>query len=178
MYRYPLIHTPIIFQVTHGSIHDNIHSLMNSTSTVSPIGRILRQSRRITIHRKYPLLLVVLSEAQCQSLFSALRIKSTTVMTAFQTVYMLLYADTNTTNVLGIFADLQDANHECIRYAAEADIDLTSDSSTTGPDQEHFLPLEPLRWDSAEGISCWIEEHTVTPKKTSTPPRSTAATNY
>jgi hypothetical protein len=28
-----------------------------------------------------------------------------------------------------------------------------------------MLPIEPMRWDSPDGVSCWVEEHTVIPRK-------------
>lgn len=81
------------------------------------------------------------------------------------TVYILLQGDLPVTNVLAVFADLQDANEECLRQATLAGVDLSSSSSTTGPDKAHLTPIEPLRWDTPDGVSCWVEIFPVTPKR-------------
>jgi hypothetical protein len=81
------------------------------------------------------------------------------------TVYVLLQGDISVTNVLAVFADLQDANHECLRQAQLAGVDLSSASSTMGPDTAHLTPVEPLRWDTPDGVSCWVEIFPVTPKR-------------
>lgn len=88
---------------------------------------------------------------------------------SFTQVYVLQYHDGDSVTVLGVFADLQDANHECICHAREAGITLTTESSTLGPDKGHILPIEPVRWDTADGVSCWVEEFTVAPKRVITP---------
>lgn len=86
-----------------------------------------------------------------------------------ETVYVLLHCDTVTTNVLSIFADMQDANDECLRHAHGEGVTLTSESSTMGPDKHHITPVEPLRWDTPEGVSCWVEAFQVVPKKVLSP---------
>ncbi|KFA63844.1 hypothetical protein S40285_04461 [Stachybotrys chlorohalonatus IBT 40285] len=77
-------------------------------------------------------------------------------------VYVLVYQDSTTVTVLGVFANLQDANAVCTMQAVDAGVSLTRSQSTDGPDAEHMLPFEPLRWDTADGVSCWVEEHALT----------------
>ena len=82
-------------------------------------------------------------------------------------VYVLQHRDAaaSTTLVLGVYADLQDANDDCLAQAARAGVFLERRSSTSGPDTQHLSPVEPVRWDTAEGISCWVEEHAVVPNR-------------
>src|SRR5687768_5536443 len=89
---------------------------------------------------------------------------------SYSTVYVLLYRDDTTATALSVFSDLQDANQECLRQGRQSGLELTSDSSTTGPDKGSILPIEPLRWDTADGASCWVEAHEVSPKRVLTPP--------
>ena len=91
------------------------------------------------------------------------------------TVFVLLHRDevASTTLVLGVYADLQDANDECLAQAARAGVSLEHQSSTSGPDTQHLSPVEPVRWDTAEGISCWVEEHAVVPNKVILPAATT-----
>ena len=84
--------------------------------------------------------------------------------TSHANVYVLLYGDPVVTTLLGVFADLQDANEACLRHAAEAGVELVRDSPTSGPDSHHLVPVEPMRWDVADGLSCWVEEHSVKAK--------------
>lgn len=86
------------------------------------------------------------------------------------TVYVLLYRDDDTATALSVFYDLQDANQECLKHAAQSGIMLSSESSTSGPDKGSILPIEPMRWDTADGASCWVEEHEVSAKRVVTPP--------
>ncbi|KAI9163017.1 hypothetical protein HJFPF1_04614 [Paramyrothecium foliicola] len=86
------------------------------------------------------------------------------------TVYVLLYRDVSPTAVISVFASLQDANAECLRLAAEACVSVENTSPTAGPDRGHLLPLEPLRWDTADGASCWVEQHVLQPKRVISPP--------
>jgi hypothetical protein len=89
-------------------------------------------------------------------------------------VYVLLHNDSVATVVLAVFAELQDANTECLRQAARADVDLTRESSTHGPDKGTHSPVEPLRWDTADGVSCWVEEFRVEPRKCKPPSKGPA----
>lgn len=73
--------------------------------------------------------------------------------------------DAITTTVLAVYADLQDANEACLRRATMAGVSLTSSASTTGPDKSHIKPIEPVRWDTPEGDSCWVEIFEVEPKR-------------
>ncbi|KAK0387299.1 hypothetical protein NLU13_5612 [Sarocladium strictum] len=90
-------------------------------------------------------------------------------------VYVLLYRDDITATAIAVFSDLQDANHQCLQQATQSGLDLTSESSTTGPDKGALLPIEPIRWDTADGASCWVEEHEIAPKRILTPPPTQAA---
>lgn len=80
-------------------------------------------------------------------------------------VYLLIQTVDNSTTVLDVFADLQDANEECLRQASLAGVDLASRSTTMGPDPAHYSPVEPVRWDTPEGDSCCVEMFAVTPKR-------------
>jgi hypothetical protein len=87
-------------------------------------------------------------------------------------VYVVVYNDdcgAAPAAILGVFSQLQDANAECQRHAAVAGFRLSSDSGTAGPDRGHLVPVEPMRWDSPEGVSCWVEEHAVVPKQVLAP---------
>ena len=90
-------------------------------------------------------------------------------LTPYSAICILLYSDSCNTTVLGLYADLRDANEECLKYARGAGIVLEHENSTFGPDDGHYAPTEPMRWDAPEGLSCWVEQHTVTPKKVVTP---------
>lgn len=91
-------------------------------------------------------------------------------------VFILQYRDDATATALAVFADLQDANQECLRQADKIGISLMSESSTMGPDKGTILPIEPMRWDTADGASCWVEEHEISPKRVLTPPATQRAT--
>ncbi|OAQ83517.1 hypothetical protein VFPBJ_02285 [Purpureocillium lilacinum] len=84
-----------------------------------------------------------------------------------QTVYVLAHYDhaAGAATICGVFAELQDANAECLQLARRAGITLTNELSTTGPDGMHLSPVEPLRWDAPEGVSCWVEAHAVKPTR-------------
>ncbi|KAH8171467.1 hypothetical protein LIA77_08234 [Sarocladium implicatum] len=91
-------------------------------------------------------------------------------------VFVLQYRDDVTATALAVFVDLQDANQECMRQASKIGIALMSESSTAGPDKGTILPIEPMRWDTADGASCWVEEHEISPKRVVTPPLRQRAT--
>ncbi|CAH0058800.1 unnamed protein product [Clonostachys solani] len=90
----------------------------------------------------------------------------------YRTVYILFQHDTRSTSIVEVFADVQDANNECLQQASSHGVTLTSKSSTTGPDNHFFCPVEPLRWDTPEGLSCWVEGFDVVPKKIASPARN------
>lgn len=96
-------------------------------------------------------------------------------MSPISKVYVLLYRDDDTATALAVFSDLQDANEECLSHAKGAGLDLMTESSTTGPDKGVLLPIEPIRWDTADGASCWVEEHQIAAKRILTPPASQRA---
>lgn len=73
--------------------------------------------------------------------------------------------DAISTTVLAVYADLQDANEACLRRATMAGVSLTSGASTMGPDKSHIKPIEPVRWDTPEGDSCWVEIFEVEPQR-------------
>ncbi|KAG9255732.1 uncharacterized protein F5Z01DRAFT_735665 [Emericellopsis atlantica] len=70
-----------------------------------------------------------------------------------------------TTSVLSVFAALQDANEECLRQARAAGVELTRESSTSGPETDTIGPVEPVRWDTLDGVSCWVEAFDVIPQR-------------
>lgn len=80
-------------------------------------------------------------------------------------VYLVIQTLDSTTTVLGVFADLQDANEECLRQATLAGVTLAVTSTTMGPDRAHHSPVEPMRWDTPEGDSCYVEMFAVTPRR-------------
>ncbi|KAL6864093.1 hypothetical protein J3F83DRAFT_762357 [Trichoderma novae-zelandiae] len=80
-------------------------------------------------------------------------------------VYLILHQDGVAVTVLGVYEELQDANRDCLWQASQAGIDLLQDSPTTGPDKYHILPVEPARWDTPDGVSCWVESHVVVPSR-------------
>ncbi|KAI5462101.1 hypothetical protein BGZ63DRAFT_403370 [Mariannaea sp. PMI_226] len=73
-------------------------------------------------------------------------------------VYILLHHDTSsggTPTILSVFSDLTDANTACLQQAIEANVETGARS-----------PRDLQRWESAEGVVCWVEKHTVVPRKT------------
>ena len=86
-----------------------------------------------------------------------------------RTVYIILHQDYTTVTILGVFAELQDANMDCLRHASKAGVDLVRESPTMGPDKEHMSPIEPARWDTPDGVSCWVESHHVEPSRVIAP---------
>ncbi|KAI6784097.1 uncharacterized protein J7T54_004643 [Emericellopsis cladophorae] len=83
-------------------------------------------------------------------------------------VYILMCTSPNeslTTSVLSVFAALQDANEECLRQARAAGVELTNESSTSGPEKDTIGPVEPVRWDTVDGVSCWVEAFDVKPQR-------------
>ena len=85
-------------------------------------------------------------------------------------VYIVMHSDpAGATVVLGVFAVLQDANDECFSRARAEDVTLTSESSTTGPSRDHMMPIEPVRWDTADGVSCWVQGFDVIPRRIASP---------
>ncbi|VUC34783.1 unnamed protein product [Clonostachys rosea] len=91
----------------------------------------------------------------------------------YRTVYILFqHDDTRSTNIVEVFADVQDANNECLQQASTHGVTLTKESATNGPDNHFFCPVEPLRWDTPEGLSCWVEGFEVVPKKIASPARN------
>lgn len=80
-------------------------------------------------------------------------------------VYVVLHQDGATVTILGVYEELHDANRDCLLQAAQAGIDLLQDSPTSGPDKHHFQPVEPSRWDTPDGVSCWVESHMVVPSR-------------
>lgn len=82
-----------------------------------------------------------------------------------RTVYIILHQDGMIVTVLGVYEELQDANRDCLFQASRGGIDLLQESPTTGPDKYHISPIEPARWDTPDGMSCWVECHTVVPSR-------------
>lgn len=80
-------------------------------------------------------------------------------------VYIILHQDGVSVTILGVFEELQDANRDCLFQASQAGIDLLQESPTYGPDKYHIAPIEPARWDTPDGVSCWVESHTVEPSR-------------
>lgn len=81
-------------------------------------------------------------------------------------VYAILYRDDDTVVILGLYAELQDANEECVHHAKEQGIDLIREYPTWGPAKDCVIPIKPARWDAAGGaVSCWVESHIVIPPR-------------
>ncbi|TEA20064.1 hypothetical protein C8034_v008746 [Colletotrichum sidae] len=62
---------------------------------------------------------------------------------------------TSSTSVLGVYADLADANDKVRKLAEEQGSPLEASRND----------LEPVRWSAPDGAACWVEVHVVTPKK-------------
>ncbi|RFU77218.1 hypothetical protein TARUN_4999 [Trichoderma arundinaceum] len=84
-------------------------------------------------------------------------------------VFIILHQDGVSVTVLGVYEELQDANRDCLFQASQAGIDLLQTSPTSGPDKYHLSPIEPARWDTPDGVSCWVESHVVEPSRVSGP---------
>ncbi|KAH6874720.1 hypothetical protein B0T10DRAFT_498421 [Thelonectria olida] len=70
-------------------------------------------------------------------------------------VYILLHKDTSgTPTILSVFSELPDANAACLEQAAEAKVETGACS-----------PRSLRRWEAADGTACWVEKHTVVPRK-------------
>lgn len=89
-------------------------------------------------------------------------------MSGYSKVHILLHTDLTTT-VLGVFESLQDANDECFAQARAAGVTLESENPTMGPSKDTISPVQPARWDTPEGLSCWVEAFDVTRKKIASP---------
>lgn len=77
-------------------------------------------------------------------------------------VYLVLWCDAASAefSVVAAYAAMTDANVHARRLGNE----VLSDGLTSLGNQEPGLqgPGEvPLRWDAADGLSCWVEEHIV-----------------
>lgn len=95
--------------------------------------------------------------------------KKRKTMPAVNSVYIILHHDMSTGStplILGVFADLLDANAACLRIASESGAapPVSNATSATGSSDGDPRPVEPVRWDTLEGESCWVEEHGVSPK--------------
>lgn len=80
-------------------------------------------------------------------------------------VYIIFHQDGVSVTVLGVFEELQDANRDCLFQASKTGIELLQESPTYGPDKNHISPIEPARWDTPDGVSCWVESHLVEPSR-------------
>jgi hypothetical protein len=69
-------------------------------------------------------------------------------------VHVVIYRDEIAVTVVGVYTNLADANAECLSLGDEAGIALTGGTGAKGDD-------EPVRWDSAAGVVCWVETHQV-----------------
>ncbi|GAB0135741.1 hypothetical protein EsDP_00004068 [Epichloe bromicola] len=80
-------------------------------------------------------------------------------------VHVVIHRDDTTVTVAGVFASLSDANAECLRLCEEAGLQLkgVKKGVEDGKSEGDMNPMkdEPLRWDSPEGLSCWVETHGV-----------------
>ena len=71
-------------------------------------------------------------------------------------LFIVLYQeDGEKATVLGLFKNLSQANGKCIGKAAELDVTLSI------IEQGVVKDTEPIRWDTAAGVSCWVEGHEV-----------------
>ncbi|KAL7909145.1 hypothetical protein GGI35DRAFT_428443 [Trichoderma velutinum] len=80
-------------------------------------------------------------------------------------VHIVVHQDGMIVSILGVYEELQDANRDCLFQASQGGIELMQESPTTGPDKYHISPIEPARWDTPDGLSCWVESHTVEPSR-------------
>ena len=76
-------------------------------------------------------------------------------------VHLVIHRDDTTVTILGVFASLTDANTACIFRGKEEGIQLTGQSTEPAHEDSGVMPVEPMRWDSPEGVSCWVETHRV-----------------
>lgn len=76
-------------------------------------------------------------------------------------VHLVIHRDDTAVTIVGVYASLTDANTECISRGGEVGIQLTGGSEEPVPGDMRDVPVEPMRWDSAEGVSCWVETHHV-----------------
>ncbi|KJZ73869.1 hypothetical protein HIM_06762 [Hirsutella minnesotensis 3608] len=72
------------------------------------------------------------------------------------TVFVVVYSDSAAAAVLGVYADLGDANDECRKQAAQAGVAVDMGTSEHG---------DAARWTAADGASCWVESHAVKAKR-------------
>ncbi|KAL2757993.1 hypothetical protein ACRALDRAFT_1061263 [Sodiomyces alcalophilus JCM 7366] len=70
-------------------------------------------------------------------------------------VFLVLWRDDESGDfaIIGVYSTIADANIEAHRMGH----DHLANGVTWAPVDE----MEPLRWDTAEGVSCWVEQHAV-----------------
>ncbi|KAG5973095.1 hypothetical protein E4U56_005295 [Claviceps arundinis] len=74
-------------------------------------------------------------------------------------VHVVIHQDDTVVTIAGIFSSLSAANAACLRLCEEAGLQR---EGTRGQEAgEASGPLKPLRWNSPEGILCWVETHEV-----------------
>ncbi|TWU71869.1 hypothetical protein ED733_003666 [Metarhizium rileyi] len=76
-------------------------------------------------------------------------------------VHLVLYRDDTTVTVIGVYASLRDGNAECVSLGKDAGMQLTGEEGEMAPEHEELMAVEPVRWDSVAGVSCWVETHEV-----------------
>jgi hypothetical protein len=77
-------------------------------------------------------------------------------------VYLVLWRDSASAEflVVAAYATLTDANSHARRMGNEILSDGLTSLGASEPDLRG-IGAEPLRWDTADGLSCWVEEHVV-----------------
>lgn len=78
------------------------------------------------------------------------------------TVYIALWRDAASSEfvVLGAYDSVADANARVRRLGREQLSDGLANLQEPDPKMRH-TGAEPLRWDTADGLSCWVESHEV-----------------
>lgn len=81
-------------------------------------------------------------------------------------VYVVLWRDASSGDflALGAFETLADANAEVRRRGSEQLSDGLTHSNSEA--DAGGIDAEPLRWDTADGVACWVEQHRVNPGTT------------
>ncbi|KAG6090436.1 hypothetical protein E4U15_005028 [Claviceps sp. LM218 group G6] len=72
-------------------------------------------------------------------------------------VHVVVHQDDTVVTIAGIFSSLSAANAACLRLCEEAGLQREGVGGQEAG--EASRPLKPLRWNSPEGISCWVETH-------------------
>ncbi|ROT41495.1 hypothetical protein SODALDRAFT_331230 [Sodiomyces alkalinus F11] len=69
-------------------------------------------------------------------------------------IFLVLWRDDQNGEfvIVGVYSSIEDANIEARRMGEDL---------VNGVTQVPINETEPLRWDTAEGLSCWVEQHEI-----------------